>query len=195
LQACAQVDAWVADTGVPALAAVSAQVRLYVAVQQLEPLLVLSARLRSCELPAMRIMCQCYADFVDAAAAFMTQEDPQLTVALFEQAESQAARWPFLLRDVLMYRVYAHLAAGQDSLARVTLRRAQRYVDAAPSPWITANLRRVEGGLAAAAGHWNEGQQLLQAASATFELAKDRCAADALLDVFDRQHLRGGRSE
>ncbi len=44
---------------------------------------------------------------------------------------------------------------------------------------VPAHLRRLEGGLAAARGHWHEGRQLLQSAAATFELAKD--AVDAAM--------------
>jgi hypothetical protein len=98
-------------------------------------------------------------------------------VAAFEHAEAEAARWPYLLRFVLMHRVIAHLIAGQEGAARFALRRAQRYVDMFPSAWVSAHLRRLEGTLAAAQGDWKAGRQLLESAVATFELAQDSCDA------------------
>jgi transcriptional regulator with XRE-family HTH domain len=179
LAASAEVDAWSAETGMPAFSAVSAQARLYTLTSRVGQLQALAARLRSCELPSLRTICQAYATYVEACAAFTSNEDPSLTLALYEEAELKAARWPFLLREVLVNRVYAHAAAGDEAAGRIALRRAQRFVDGFPSPWFSANLRRLEGGLAAARGHWHEGRQLLQAAIATFELAKD--TADAAL--------------
>jgi hypothetical protein len=173
LAAAGEVDAWSAETGMPAFSAVSAQARLFALTGRVGQLQALAARLRSCELPSLRTICQAYAAYVDACAAFTSNEDPTLTVALYEQAELKAARWPFLLREVLLNRVYAHAAAGEEAAGRIALRRAQRFVDGFPSPWFSAHLRRLEGGLAAARGHWHEGRQLLQSAVATFDLAKD----------------------
>ena len=172
-----EVDSWSAETGMPAFSAISAQARLYTIAGRVDALQALAARIRSCEVPSLRTICDAYASYVDACAAFTVNDDPSATVALFEQAEVKAARWPFLLREVLLYRVYAHAAAGEEAAGRVALRRAQRFVDGFPSPWFTAHLRRLEGGLAAARGHWHEGKQLLQSAAATFELAKDACDA------------------
>jgi hypothetical protein len=172
-----EVDAWSDETGMPAFSAISAQTRLYVVCGRVPQLNALAARIRRCELPALKPICEAYHSYVEASTAFCLNDDPQLSVALYAQAELQAARWPFLLRDVLLYRVYAHAGAGEASAGRVALRRAQRFVDGFPSPWYTAHLRRLEGGLAAARGHWVEGRQQLQSAIATFELAKDACDA------------------
>jgi hypothetical protein len=179
LAVAGEVDSWSAETGMPAFSTVSAQARLYTLCGRIDALTALAARLRSCELPSLRTICQAYASYVDACGAFTANDDPALTVALFAQAEINAARWPFLLREVLLYRVYAHAGAGEEPAGRIALRRAQRFVDGFPSPWFTAHLRRLEGGLEAARGHWHEGRQLLQAAVATFDLAKD--AVDAAL--------------
>jgi len=179
LEVAGELDAWMDETGMPAFAAITALVRLWMATGRMDCLQALSVRLRSYEQPAMRGMCRACAGLADACAALFTQESTETTLALFEQAESDAMRWPFLMRDVLLYRTYAHMAAGQTSEARVTLRRMQRLLDRLPSPWFTAQLRRIEGGVLAASGYWTEARQLLQAASATFELAKDRC--DALM--------------
>jgi len=179
LAVAGELDAWMDETGMPAFVAITALVRLWMATCRMDCLQALSTRLRSYEQPAMSGMCRACAGLADACAALTTQESPETTIALFEQVESDAMRWPFLMRDVLLYRTYAHMAAGQTSEARVTLRRMQRLVDRLPSPWFTAQLRRVEGAVLAASGHWTEARQLLQAASATFELAQDRC--DALM--------------
>jgi hypothetical protein len=182
LQISDEADAWSAETGLPALPVVSAQARLLSLTGAVETLNALAARLRSCELPSLRPVCEAYASYVEACAMFSSNDDPALTLALTKQAEAQAARWPLLLREVLLYQVYAQSALGDEAQSRLALRRAQRYVDGFPSPWYTAHLRRLEGGLLAARGHWNEGRQLLQSAAATFELAKDRC--DAALTRF-----------
>jgi hypothetical protein len=172
-----EVDAWSLETGLPALSAVSAQTRLFNLSQRVEALTALSERLRSCEVPSLRPICQAYATHTEGCALLTTNADPTLTVALFEQAEKQSERWPLLLREILLYRVFAHAAAGEEAPGRIALRRAQRFVDDFPSPWFTAHLRRLEGGLLAARGHWSEGRQLLQSAAATFDLAKDKCDA------------------
>ena len=177
LAVAGEVDTWSDETGMPAFSVIAAQARLYVICGNVPALNALTARIRRCELPALRTICQAYASYVEACSAFCANDDPALTVALYAQAEAHAARWPFLLRDVLLYRVYAHAGAGEATAGRVALRRAQRFVDGFPSPWYTAHLRRLEGGLAAARGHWAEGRQLLQSAIATFDLAKDACDA------------------
>jgi predicted ATP-dependent protease len=173
LAVAGEVDNWSDETGMPAFSAISTQARLYTLCGRDAALSALALRIRRCELPSLRTICQAFASYVEACAAFCAHDDPALTVELFAQAELNAARWPFLLRDVLLYRVYAHAGAGEAVAGRVALRRAQRFVDGFPSPWYTAHLRRLDGGLAAARGHWQEGRQLLQSAIASFELAKD----------------------
>jgi hypothetical protein len=169
-----EVDVWSAETGIPPLAAVAAQTRLYQLTGRLESLHALAASLRSCELPALRTISLGYASFVEAVALLVGGAEPAAATAAFEQAELEAGRWPFLLREVLLYRVYAQAAAGHENALRVALRRAQRFIDGFPSPWFTAHLRRLEGGLLAARGQWSEGKQLLESSAATFELAKDK---------------------
>jgi hypothetical protein len=149
---------------------VSAQARLYALTGRVGQLQALAARLRSCELPSLRTICQAYAAYVDACAAFTSNQDPTLTVALYEQAELKAAHWPFLLREVLLNRGYAHAAAGEEAARRIVLRRAQRFVDGFPSPWFSAHLRRLEGGLAAARvpGNVRELKNIIERALAYF---------------------------
>ncbi|HKP62472.1 MAG TPA: sigma 54-interacting transcriptional regulator [Polyangiales bacterium] len=193
LAASAEVDAWSTETGLPALPAVSAQTRLYSLTGRVESMQTLVAQLRSCELPSLRKICQAYATYVEACAAFAQGDDPRLALALYEQAETQAAHWPFLLREVLLYRVYAYAAAGDEAAGRIALRRAQRFIDGFPSPWFTAHMRRLEGGLLAARGQWLEGKQQLQTAAATFDLAKDAC--DAALTRFLQYLIADGIEE
>ncbi|HYQ15023.1 MAG TPA: sigma-54 dependent transcriptional regulator, partial [Polyangiaceae bacterium] len=115
--------------------------------------------------------------FLEAMEALCVAAEPQVMIAAFERAETEARRWPFLLRHVMPHGVLALIVSGEDGPARMALRRAQRMMDAFPAPWMTAVLRRVEGTLLAAKGEWGEGRHLLESATATFELAHDRCDA------------------
>lgn len=179
VQASRELSTWSAEAGIPAMHAVSAQTRVLAATVHQHELPALAESLRRCQLPDLRGICAAYADYVDGVYAHVTGVDPTRAIALLERAELQAARWPFLVRDILLARNVAHASAGQEELGRVALRAAQRYADAYPSPWFAANLRRIEGGLSAARGLWSEGRQHLQVACAAFELAKDK--SDALL--------------
>lgn len=174
-----ELNAWTAETGMPALQAVTAQMRVLSSTGREEELPALAANLRSCQLPDLRGICQAHADLLDAVYSHTRGEEPARAIALLERAETNAARWPFLVRNILLYRIFAHAAAGQEEPARVALRAAQRHADVFPSPWFVACLRRMEGALLAGVGLWNEGRQLLQTAHATFELAKDK--SDALM--------------
>src|SRR5262249_3190596 len=69
------------------------------------------------------------------------------------------------------------LAPGHEGEARMALRRAQKLLDRFPSPWASAHLRRIEGSLVAASGHWTQGRQLIEAAAGTFEAAGDVSAS------------------
>ncbi|RYZ05283.1 MAG: hypothetical protein EOO73_20720 [Myxococcales bacterium] len=134
-------------------------------------------RLRDCDVPALKPICRAYLAFLEAVESLCVGAEPAVMVAAFERAEQEAKRWPFLLRHVMPHAVLALVVAGQDGPARLTLRRAHRLMDAFPAPWVTAVLRRVEGTLLSAGGQWSEGRHLLESATATFDLAKDRCDA------------------
>jgi hydrogenase-4 transcriptional activator len=177
LAAVGELDAWTAETGIVPLSAVPFLARLMFLTGRHEQLRQLADKLRGCEVSALRPISLAYAAMTDAAAAIGSSEDPLASVAAFERAESEAQRWPYLLRFVLMHRVIAHLIAGQEAAARFALRRAQRYVDMFPSAWVSAHLRRLEGTIAAAHGDWKSGRQLFESAIATFDLAHDLCDA------------------
>jgi hydrogenase-4 transcriptional activator len=177
LAALGELDAWTAETGIVPLSAVPFLVRLMFLTGRHEQLCQLADKLRGCEVSALRPISLAYAAMTDAAAAIASSEDTLASVAAFELAESEAQRWPYLLRFVLMHRVIAHLIAGQEGAARFALRRAQRYVDMFPSAWVSAHLRRLEGTIAAARGDWKTGRQLFESAIATFDLAHDLCDA------------------
>jgi hypothetical protein len=172
-----ELEEWVVETGMPALSAITVQTRLLVLCGRTDALVSLAAQLRQCDLPSLRHICGAYASYVEAQAALATSEDPALTISLFERAEADASRWPYLLREVLLHRATAHAVAGDHVGGRGALRRAQRYVDGFPSAWCSAQLRRLEGGLLTAKGQWSEGRQLLESAEATFLLAHDACDA------------------
>jgi predicted ATP-dependent protease len=171
------LDDWARETGLVPLSAVPFLVRLMFLTARHRELSQLAERLRQCEVSALRPISLAYAAMTEAAAAIASSEDPLASIAAFEHAEAQAARWPYLLRFVLMHRVIAHLIAGQEGAARFALRRAQRHLDMFPSAWVSAHLRRLEGTLAVAQGDWKAGQQLLESATHTFELAHDLCDA------------------
>jgi hydrogenase-4 transcriptional activator len=177
LTALGELDAWTLETGIVPLSAVPFLARLLFLTGRHEQLRQLADRLRGCGVSALRPISLAYAAMTDAAAAIAASDDPLASVAAFEHAESEAQRWPYLLRFVLMHRVIAHLIAGQEGAARAALRRAQRYVDMFPSAWVSAHLRRLEGTIASARGDWKSGRQLFESAIATFDLAHDLCDA------------------
>jgi hypothetical protein len=192
LVALTALDAWCEDTGLPPLSAIPTWSRVLHLSGANEGFVSLTARVRDCEVPALKPICRAYLAFLEAVEMLCTAADPQLTAAAFDRAELEAKRWPFLLRHVMPHCVLAHIISGDDGGARLALRRAQRMMDAFPAPWMTAVLRRVEGTLLAAAGHWSEGRPLLESAIATFDLAHDRCDASlcrylmaALSDAYD----------
>lgn len=179
LAALAPLEAWMEDTGLPALSAVPTWARVLHLSGHQEAFAPLIARLRECDVPALKPICRAYLAFLEPIEGLCAGADPALLVTAFERAEQEAKRWPFLLRHVMPHHILAQILADQDGAARLALRRAQRLMDAFPAPWMTAVLRRVEGTMLAANGRWSEGRHLLESAIATFELAKDRC--DALI--------------
>jgi hypothetical protein len=177
LAAAATLDTWSSECGLPPLPAISALVRLYQVSGSRAALDALAVRLRALEVPSLKPIAHAYAAFVESVALYVSSEDPEATVLAFDQAEQAGARWPLLKRDVLMLRAVALLIARDHGGARVALRRAQRAVDALPSGWHSAQLRRIEGALLSASGQWSEGEKLLESAAATFELGHDACDA------------------
>ncbi|MEO8182840.1 MAG: sigma-54 dependent transcriptional regulator [Deltaproteobacteria bacterium] len=193
----AELDGWTAETGIVPLSAIPFQTRLLFLAGRDDQLSSLSARLRQCEVSSLRPISRAYAAMTEATACITSAQDVLATVAAFERAEAQAERWPLLLRYVLMFRVVAHVIAGQDGPARLALRRAQRYVDMFPSAWVSAHLRRLEGILLSAQGQWSAGRQLLESAIATFELAHDVCDAALcrhVVAVFAEEYGDGDRA-
>jgi Sigma-54 interaction domain len=177
LAALSVLDAWADETGLPALSAMPIWSRVLHLSGKTDGFAALLTRLRDCEVPAVRPICRAYIAFLEAMELLCTANEPEALVAAFERAEAEAKRWPFLLRHVMPHCVLGYIISGQEGPARLALRRAQRLMDSFPAPWVTAVLRRVEGTLLAANGHWSEGRHLLESAIATFELANDLCDA------------------
>jgi hypothetical protein len=175
LAALSALDTWSDESGLPPLAAVPTWSRVLHLSVGAEGFASLTARLRTCEVPALKPICRAYLAFLEAIELLCVAAEPALMVAAFERAEVEAKRWPFLLRHVMPHAVLALIVSGEDGQARLALRRAQRLMDAFPAPWVTAVLRRVEGTLLSANGQWSEGRHLLESSIATFELANDRC--------------------
>jgi Sigma-54 interaction domain len=180
LAALSALDAWWMETGLPPFAALPTWSRLLHLSSDERGFAKLIARMRECDVPALKPIGRAYLAFLEAIEGLCLGAESASVVAAFERAEQEAKRWPFLLRHVMPHAVLSLIIAGQDGAARLALRRTQRLVDAFPSPWITAVLRRVEGTLLSANGQWSEGRHLMESATATFELAKDRCDATLL---------------
>ena len=177
LAAASALDDWWRETGIAPLHAVTVRTRLLLLTGRVDELTLLAKQLEDCPIPSLRPIYNAYAAYVRAVALLCTSDDAAAMIAAFERAEAQALGWPFLLRDILLKLVTAHAVAGDPVAARLALRRAQRCVDQFHSAWITAFLRRLEGGILAAVGSWNEGRRLIESAAATFELAGDVCDA------------------
>lgn len=177
LVALSLLDAWSDETGLPPLSAVPTFSRVLHLTGGMDGLHALMARLRDCDVSALKPICRAYIAFLEMIEALCIGADAAVMVATFERAETEAKRWPFLQRHVMPHGVLGLVIAEEDGRARVALRRAQRLVDVFPTPWVTAVLRRVEGTLLAACGQWSEGRHLLESATATFELANDQCDA------------------
>ena len=177
LAALTTLDGWADETGLPALSAMPIWSRVLHLSGKADGFGGLLTRLRDCEVPAVKPICRAYIAFLEAMELLCTASEPDAMVAAFERAEAEAKRWPFLLRHLMPHCVLGYIISGQEGPARLALRRAQRLMDSFPAPWVTAVLRRVEGTLLAANGHWSEGRHLLESAIATFELANDLCDA------------------
>ena len=177
LAAASALDDWWRDTGIAPLHAITVRARLLLLAGRSDELMLLAKQLEDCPIPSLRPIYNAYAAYVQANVLLASSEDAAATIAAFERAEAQALGWPFLVRDILLKLVTAHMVAGDLVAARLALRRAQRFVDQFHSAWITAFLRRLEGGILAAVGSWNEGRRLIESAAATFELAGDVCDA------------------
>jgi hypothetical protein len=171
------IDGYAAETGMPPIQALVTLARVHYLTGRYDKMLEIAESLRHCAVPSMRAACRVNASFVEALYLLGTSEDPGETVAAFERAAVDAKGWNFLVRDVLVLGCTAYIIVGTEADARIALRRVQRLLDKFPSPWGSAHLRRVEGTLAAAHGHWAQGRQLIESAIGTFEAAGDISAA------------------
>jgi len=173
-----ELEAYLADTGLPPTSATSVLVRAYFLTGREDALRALAKRFSSCQVVSLRPIVRAHAAYIEAMAELVAAHDPEGTVAAFAIAEVEGQRWNFLLRDVLVFGALAHAAFATDvTRVKIELRKAQRFLEICPSPWGSAHLRRVEGTVAAFTGHPAEAKRHLEAAAATFELAKDRPAA------------------
>ena len=177
LAALSALETWADETGLPPLSAVPVWSRVLHLSGRPDGYGMLMNRLRACEVPALKPICRAYLAFLEAMENLCVAAEPDVMIAAFERAETEAKRWPFLLRHVMPHAVLALVISGQEGAARLSLRRAQRMMDSFPAPWMTAVLRRVEGTLLAASGQWSEGRHLIESAIATFEAANDLCDA------------------
>jgi len=192
LQVMHELEELLADTGMPPTSAASVLVRAYFITGNEAGIRAIGKRFSRCEVVSLRPLTEAYSAYIDAMAELVAARDPEGIVAAFALAEAEGKRWSFLLRDVLVFGAVAH-AAFSESLPTVkaALRKAQRFLERCPSPWGSAHLRRVEGTVAALSGHPAEALRHLEAAAATFDLAKDVPAArmtrhGALAFAFDR---------
>ncbi|MGC4089277.1 MAG: sigma 54-interacting transcriptional regulator [Polyangiaceae bacterium] len=177
LSALSQLEVWCDETGVPPFAAIPTWMRVLHLTGRNDGFSLVAQRLRDCQVPSLRQICRAYLAYLEAMEGLATSPDATLVLAAFDEAESESRRWPFLLRHVLQHRVLAHIVNWDEGLARLALRRAQRFMETFPSPWVSAHMRRIEGTLAAASGNWVEARHLFESAIYTFDLARDDCDA------------------
>jgi DNA-binding transcriptional regulator YiaG len=177
LTAAASLDEWWHATGIAPLHAVTVRTRLLHLTGRIDELNLLAQQLEDCRITSLRPIYRAYSAYVRAVTSLYSVADTGDTIAAFERAEELALGWPFLMREILLKQVTARVVAGDPQAARLALHRAQRFVDQFHSAWVTAFLRRLEGGILAAVGSWNEGRRLIESAIATFELGGDACDA------------------
>ena len=171
-------DYW-RETGIPPTAAVGTAARILFLKNDLDGLKALAARYRACAVPAVDQLAQATASCLDALASLAPTADGVTALAVFDRAEREAARWPFLLRDIAINRPLVFVMDPDLPGHEAALRHAQRAFDSFPSAWASARLRRAEGTILASRGQVLEGRRLLQAALATFEAAA--CAPDVAM--------------
>jgi hypothetical protein len=163
-------DYW-RETGIGPAGGFPVYVRLAYFESDFERLGAVAERLRAEAVPAVARVSRACAAYIDAARLLGAGTDGPGALAAFEQAERDAALWPFLLREVLTWRPMVYIMDSDLPDPDAALRRAQRLLDSFPSPWASAHLRRAEGMIRATHGQVAEGRRLLQAALATFEAA------------------------
>lgn len=158
----------------PALAACA---RLLLLAGRYDELEARAGRLRaSCNVVAAEAA-DAHATFMEALARYGRGDTVADMIGAFERAEAKAVRSELLRRDVLLYGTGAVLAQGSMDLTLQWLRRTQRQLDRMPTSWSIAQLRRLEGLIAAAQGDWPRARALLQTALAAFGVAADRVGA------------------
>ncbi|MFO0737213.1 MAG: sigma-54 dependent transcriptional regulator [Labilithrix sp.] len=179
LAALAELDTFTGATGLPPIMAVTTLARVYMLTGRSAEIEQLARSLRACEAPAFRAVLHVHARFVDAVALFAASRDPERTLEAFELVTTEARGWTFLVRECLIYSANAYLLARGEEEARGALRRARRFLDRVPSPWASAQLRRVEGAIVAAYGEWREARRSMESVIGTLEAGGD--AADAAM--------------
>ncbi|NOU34005.1 MAG: sigma 54-interacting transcriptional regulator [Polyangiaceae bacterium] len=182
--AMAGADAYSEETRMPPNVAVPALSRYYALRGDGEGMANLRAKLLAWDNPTMQPMTRAYASFVEAKRLFTMSDDMDAVVAAFADAEAAAGRWPFLMKEILLFRTAVLVLAGRTDEARLHMRRTSRMLDHAPSPWAAAHLLRTEAILLAFQGDWVHGRKLIEAAIATFQMAHD--LPDALLARYTR---------
>ena len=173
------LDLYWQETGLPPVAAMSGYVRMAYLESNYLALASLATRLRECTVPGVDRMARASASYIDAAYALGTTDDGSQVVAAFDRAEREAGTWPFLLREIVIWRPMAYVIDPELPHPETGLRHAQRLLDGFPSAWASAHLRRAEGMIRATRGQVVEGRRLLKASLATFDAAG--CAPDVAL--------------
>ncbi|MBL8610917.1 MAG: sigma-54 factor interaction domain-containing protein, partial [Myxococcales bacterium] len=131
--------------------------------------------------------------YTDALAAVAHGDGGARAYAKFQEAESRAAGWWTLLREIVVFSIPAAAVSDVPGAGREQLRRAYRFLDRYPSPWALAQTRRFDGIVTALEGRPDEGRRLLEASIATFELASD--VPDALMSRLMLHAIERGLGE
>jgi hypothetical protein len=183
-----EVETFVTTTGFPNFITTSSEARLFYLTGAPDELDRLAERFATPPLPALAGLYRAHRLYVEAIAALARCEDPLATDRAVERAWREAGGWHLLLRHLALYAAIAALVAGDDPKARDAVDRAERYLDASPSAWASAHMKRTRALLHASRGDWPEAEEAFEASIAAFELAGD--VSDALLSRHARAAFR-----
>jgi len=171
-------------------------VRLYVLTGDVAGLREHAELLIAYDRPLQRAITQAEGRSYRALAQVMEGAAPAALLAAFDAVEAladQNSHWWFVLRNATLLNLAIRMGVGDVLQAELALGRAERTLDVMPSAWASANLRYWRALLLCRQGRALEARPALEAAVATFELAKlvpeaalSRAAlADLLTDLGD----------
>lgn len=188
-----EVEAFVINTGFPNFITTSSEARLFYLTGDVDALDALAGRFAAPPLPALSGLYRAHRLYAEAIAALARCDDVAASERAVDLAWRDAGGWHLLLRHLALYAAIAALVSGNEAKATEAVDRAERYLDASPSAWASAHMKRTRALLNASRGDWPEAEEAFEASRAAFELAGDVC--DALLTQHARAAFREARGE